>query len=118
MRTDVAPLTGVHILDCLTSVVGPLRPERWRDQGALVSRVRLTVGQASSQTRMPVLDYEDPLVFDMSCDAARASFYELVRNSDALVHNYRRGTASHLGVDREALKAVNPNLVYLTAYRR
>jgi len=58
------------------------------------------------------------VTLDLKSPEGHEVFLELVRSSDVVIENFAPGTAEHLGIDYEALKAVNPRLVYgsLKAY--
>ena len=49
---------------------------------------------------------------DLRQPQAREIVYRLVREADVLVENYRPGVMARLGFGYEALKAINPRLVY------
>lgn len=45
-------------------------------------------------------------------DQAREMFYELVKEADVVIENYRAGVAKRLKVDYETLSKINPKIVY------
>lgn len=51
-------------------------------------------------------------VLDLKSEAGRAELLALVHESEVFVENYRPGVADRLGVGFEALRAVNPAIVY------
>jgi alpha-methylacyl-CoA racemase len=55
---------------------------------------------------------------DLKTDVGRARLHALVRESDALIESFRPGVMTRLGLDYDALKAINPSLVYcaITGY--
>jgi alpha-methylacyl-CoA racemase len=55
---------------------------------------------------------------DLKTDSGRARLQGLVRDSDALIESFRPGVMAKLGLGYEALKAINPSLVYcaITGY--
>jgi CoA:oxalate CoA-transferase len=55
---------------------------------------------------------KESIALDLKGDADRAVFLKLVRRADVLVENYRPGTLERLGLGADALRAVNPRLVY------
>jgi crotonobetainyl-CoA:carnitine CoA-transferase CaiB-like acyl-CoA transferase len=54
------------------------------------------------------------LALNLKSDAGREVLYELVREADVFMQNYRPGVAKRLGVDYETLSAINPKLVYVS----
>ena len=39
-------------------------------------------------------------------------FYDLVKDADILVENYRGGVTKKLGIDYETVKKINPSIIY------
>src|SRR5260221_1277409 len=58
------------------------------------------------------------IALNLRSDAGRRVFYKLVETSDVVLEGSRPGAAKRLGVDYDALKAINPRIVYcsVTAY--
>ena len=40
-------------------------------------------------------------------------FYELVKDADVLVENYRGGVTERLKIDYDTIKKINPNIIYV-----
>lgn len=55
------------------------------------------------------------LSVDMKSDAGRALTQKLVKEADVLMENFRPGAMARLGLGYEALKAINPGLIYASA---
>jgi alpha-methylacyl-CoA racemase len=55
---------------------------------------------------------------DLKTDVGRSRLHALIRESDALIESFRPGVMTQLGLDYDALKAINPSLVYcaITGY--
>jgi crotonobetainyl-CoA:carnitine CoA-transferase CaiB-like acyl-CoA transferase len=51
------------------------------------------------------------LGLDLKQAAARDLFYDLVRQSDVVLDNYRFGVRARLGIDYATLKAINPRII-------
>ena len=51
------------------------------------------------------------LGLDLKTKAGREVFLRLVRSSDVVVENFRRGVLDRLGLGYDVLKAVNPNII-------
>jgi crotonobetainyl-CoA:carnitine CoA-transferase CaiB-like acyl-CoA transferase len=56
------------------------------------------------------------IVLDVKQPEAREAVLDLVRTADVLVHNNRPQVMAKLGLDYEALAAVNPMLIYCGSY--
>lgn len=48
----------------------------------------------------------------MKEETGLAFFYELVREADVIVQNYRAGVAEKLHVDYESVRQINPAIIY------
>src|SRR5690625_5069521 len=124
--TTHGPLHGVRVLDLTTVVMGPAATQILGDLGADVVKVEAPVGdsmrrigpfrnpgmgpmylQANRNKRSIELDLKQP--------EAREQLLELAREADVLVSNIRPQAMQRLGLGYEALREVNPGLVYCTA---
>jgi len=52
------------------------------------------------------------IAVDLAKEEGRRIIHELARISDVVLENFRPGVARRLGVDYEALRAVNPKIIY------
>jgi crotonobetainyl-CoA:carnitine CoA-transferase CaiB-like acyl-CoA transferase len=111
------PLSGVRVLDFSWVIAGPTTTRYLAAMGAEVikiespsgdpgrgSELHSVLGQAK---RSVVLDLKQP----QAIEVARA----LAAKSDILVENFATGVMDRLGLGAEALKAVNPELIYISA---
>jgi crotonobetainyl-CoA:carnitine CoA-transferase CaiB-like acyl-CoA transferase len=55
------------------------------------------------------------LVIDLKHPRGKEIFFRLVRQSDVVLHNLRGGAMERLGLDYEALRQVNPAIIYVHA---
>ena len=51
------------------------------------------------------------LGIDLKNPAGHAAFLDMARHADVVIDNYRRGVRERLGIDYEALRAVNPRII-------
>lgn len=49
---------------------------------------------------------------DLSTEAGKMAVYELVKEADVVVANYKKQSAKKLGMDYDCLKAIRPDLIY------
>jgi len=112
------PLSGVRVLDFSWVIAGPTTTRYLAAMGAEVikveapgsgdpgrgSELHTVLGQAKKAI---VLDLKKPEALEI----ARA----LAAGSDILIENYATGVMDRLGLGAEALKAVNPDLIYISA---
>ncbi|MFT5447899.1 MAG: crotonobetainyl-CoA:carnitine CoA-transferase CaiB-like acyl-CoA transferase [Gammaproteobacteria bacterium] len=121
------PLHGVRILDLTTILLGPFATQILGDMGADVIKVESPsgdgvrdVGPAPTQ-RMGSIFFganrnKRGLVLDLKAPAGLEAMHALVRDADVFVHNMRPQAVTRLGLDYEALKAINPNIIFCGAY--
>ena len=112
------PLSGIRVLDFSWVIAGPTTTRYLAAMGAEVikveapgrgdpgraSELHTVLGQAKKSI---VLDLKQP----QAVEIARA----LAAKSDILIENYATGVMDRLGLGAEALKEVNPDLIYISA---
>jgi crotonobetainyl-CoA:carnitine CoA-transferase CaiB-like acyl-CoA transferase len=112
------PLSGVRVLDFSWVIAGPTATRYLAAMGAEVIKIeapgRGDPGRASElhtvlgQAKLGiVLDLKQPA----AVEAARA----LAAKSDVLIENFATGVMDRLGLGAEAIRAVNPDLIYVSA---
>jgi crotonobetainyl-CoA:carnitine CoA-transferase CaiB-like acyl-CoA transferase len=115
-------LGGHRIVDLSNFWAGPLAARLLAELGAEVVKVEPPGGEGGFQV-MPVLPniYVDGnrskrgLVLDLKTAGDRARLLDLVAASDVVVENAMSGAWERLGLDEDALRAVNPSFVYARA---
>ncbi|HMO95695.1 MAG TPA: CoA transferase [Tepidiformaceae bacterium] len=123
---DVPPLqgvlSGVKVLDFSEYIAGPLAGQLLADLGADVTKVEPPHGDFWRHTA-PVAPFESrgfmgvnkgkrSISLDLKHPGAKEVLHRLVRNADVVIANYRPGVAARIGVDYEALNAINPRIIY------
>jgi crotonobetainyl-CoA:carnitine CoA-transferase CaiB-like acyl-CoA transferase len=115
-------LTGLRILDLTWGVAGPMATMMLADHGAAVTRIEHPDGEPFPRPegyrvwqrgkRSALLDFRNA--------ADRETLLGLAREADVLVESFEPGVADRLGIGFEALRAVNPRLIYcsITGYGR
>ena len=120
------PLDGVRIVDLTQVMGGPFCTMQLADLGADVIKVEPPAGDLSrsmggAALEMPGDDNapffalnrnKRSIVLDLTRERDKAIFRALVRTADVVVESFRPGVTKRLGVDYEALAAVNPRLIY------
>lgn len=112
------PLSGIRVLDFSWVIAGPTTTRHLAAMGAEIIKVeapgRGDPGRASELhtvlgqgKKSIVLDLKDPRAVEL----ARA----LAGKSDVLIENFATGVMERLGLGAQALKAVNPDLLYVSA---
>lgn len=113
------PLSGLMVLDLTLARAGPTCVRHFADWGADVIRVQPPdTGDEEVIGRRDGSDYQNMhrgkrvITLDLKTEAGHAAFIELVKRADVLVENMRAPVKHRLGIDWDALHAVNPRLVY------
>jgi crotonobetainyl-CoA:carnitine CoA-transferase CaiB-like acyl-CoA transferase len=119
-------LADVRIVDLTTSIAGPSATMLLADMGAEVIKIeRPSGGDDARSWGPPFLDGESlwfasvnrskkSLALDFSQPAGLDLLYRLVRQADVVFANLPPRTARKLKVDAEALRAVRPDLIYVS----
>ncbi len=119
------PLEGVRVVDCTAIVSGPFGTMLLADQGADVIKVEVPgIGdlvryagalQGGMSGGFAVLNRgKRSLVLDLGDERGRTVLHRLIARADVFAQNFRPGAAERAGMGYEALRKVNPELVYLS----
>lgn len=118
------PLQGVRVLDLTHVLNGPFCTMLLAHLGAEVIKVEFGAGDRYRRSWMPPDSVRDAYEFvavnankkGITLNLKTAEGLDLLRRlaakSDVLVENFTRGVLDRLGVGYEALKALNPRLIY------
>ena len=119
------PLDGIRVVDVTSNVAGPLATMILGDQGAEVIKVEPIAGgdatRSSAQRRNGFSTSflnnnrnKRSLALDLKAAAGRRALLRLCEKADVFVQNYRPGVVERLGIDEPAIRAVAPNIVYVS----
>ena len=128
----MSALKGLRVLDVTQMLAGPMAGMRLGDLGADVIKIEPTQTGEFNRTHgyggvdlnghtttfLALNRNKRSLAIDLKSDAGRAVFYDLVRESDVVLQNFRVGTVERLGIDYQTLREINPRLIYasITGY--
>jgi len=128
-RTDLSgPLAGVRVLEATTTWAGPMCGRLLGDFGAEVIKVEAREGEVGRRVQ-PFLPKTEPpvsflyatancnkrgLTLDIRSDEGRALFLRLAAQSDVVVENFRPGTMERLGLGYRDVRAVRPDVIYVS----
>jgi alpha-methylacyl-CoA racemase len=110
-------LAGITVLD-LSSVGPAARAGRMlSDYGATVVKVAPVPRNAGVQIQPPFYAYSGHrdmmrVQIDLKADAGRAAFLKLAAGADVIIESFRPGVVTRLGIGYDAVRAVNPGIVY------
>jgi crotonobetainyl-CoA:carnitine CoA-transferase CaiB-like acyl-CoA transferase len=122
--SQTAPLAGVRIIEC--SMLGPAAiTTNLADLGADVIKVEPPSGDYVRQMTWPIVEGTSlmhlhinrgkrSVVLDLRTEEGAATFRDLVRDADAVVEAMRPGGLERRGLGFEALRAINPRIVFIT----
>jgi crotonobetainyl-CoA:carnitine CoA-transferase CaiB-like acyl-CoA transferase len=112
------PLSGVRVLDFSWVIAGPTTTRYLAAMGAEVIKIeapgRGDPGRAS-ELHSVLGQAKRSVVLDLKQEPGVAVARALAAKSDVLVENFATGVMERLGLGAEALRAVNPDLIYVSA---
>ncbi|MGV8831821.1 MAG: CaiB/BaiF CoA transferase family protein [Devosia sp.] len=132
MMTETPLLDGLVVIDLCQFLSGPYASLRLQDLGARVIKIERPDGGDLSR-RLYLSDTEiggdstifhainrskESLALDLKNPDDVATLRTLLAKADVVLQNFRPGVIERLGLDYEAVKAINPAIVYasITGY--
>jgi crotonobetainyl-CoA:carnitine CoA-transferase CaiB-like acyl-CoA transferase len=117
------PLEGVTVLELALQYAAPFGVTLLTDLGARVIKVEPLEGEAIRRQvpQFPevggakVMQGKESLALDLKTPEGVEIVHRLAARVDAVVEGFRDGAAERSGVDASTLRAINPDLVYLSA---
>jgi crotonobetainyl-CoA:carnitine CoA-transferase CaiB-like acyl-CoA transferase len=121
-------LTGITVLDLSAYIAGPYGCSLLADLGAEVIKVEPPIGDTlrqypstlpgESRAFLGVNRSKRGIIIDLKKPEGLQVLQRLITRADVLVHNFRPSVPKRLGIDYEALRKINPRLIYcaLTGY--
>ena len=116
-------LDGIRIIDLTTIYSGPICTSILGDQGADVIKIESPEGDwirsipniarngVNGAFAMMNRNKRSAMI-DLSTDEGKDILRTLVKDADVLVENYRPGVMDRLGLGYEALREINPKLIF------
>ena len=119
------PLEGVRVVDVTTMISGPVATRTLGDQGADVIKVEapglgdLVRHMGASKNGLSATfatsnRNKRSIVLDLKSDEGRAVLEKLVETADVFVQNFRPGAVERMGIGEDVLRAVRPDLIYVS----
>jgi CoA:oxalate CoA-transferase len=120
--TTTAPLAGMRVLDFSIMLAGPYCARLLADVGADVIKIEPPEGD-DMRLRAPLRKGHSAyfgqlnagkrsLALDLKSPEAIQLVHQLVGQTDILVENFRPGVMERLGLGYEALREINPRLIF------
>jgi formyl-CoA transferase len=126
-RSDLpGPLAGVVVLEATTTWAGPMAGCVLADFGATVIKVEHPAGEIcrklppllpGSHLTLPhetVNRNKQNVTLDLKLPEGRRLFLELCRGADIVIENFKPGTLDEWGVGYADVRAVKPDIVYVS----
>jgi len=123
------PLQGIRVIDFSTLLPGPMATLLLAEAGAEIIKIeRPGTGEELRQYPQRFADTSVPfamlnrgkrsIAVDLKAAGAVQRLEPLLRSADVVVEQFRPGVMDRLGLGYEALKAINPRLIYcaITGY--
>ncbi|MDI3535286.1 MAG: CoA:oxalate CoA-transferase [Thermosediminibacterales bacterium] len=117
------PLNGVKVIDLTRVLAGPYATMILADLGAEVIKVEMPGRGDDSRAFGPYIKDESvyfmslnrnkkSITLNLKAEKGKQIFRELVKKADVVVENFRPGVMEKLGFGYEALKSLNPGIIY------
>ena len=120
------PLTGFRIIDLTAVVLGPMCTRELADFGADVVKIEPPAGDlmrangvslhpGMSSIYLALNRNKRSVMLDLKNQEDRQALSKLIEGADAFVHNMRVPAIEKLGFGYEAVRQINPRIVYCAA---
>ncbi len=123
-KSSSLPLSGYKILDLTIMAAGPIGTMMLGDLGADVIKIeQINDGDVARHVGKTYIGKENAIFIsqnrnkrsirlDLKQPAAREAFLRMAKSADVITENFRPGTLDRLGVGYEAVRKVNPNIIF------
>ena len=117
----MAPLSGIRVLDLTRVRAGPAAVRQLADWGADVIKIEPPPGEDDDDSLGGPRNGPDfqnlqrnkrGITLNLKSEEGRAILRRLAKTADVLVENFRPQVKTRLGIDYEAMRAVNARLIY------
>jgi crotonobetainyl-CoA:carnitine CoA-transferase CaiB-like acyl-CoA transferase len=119
------PLRGYRVVDVTGVIAGPFATMMLADQGADVIKVEAPhrpdhtrhAGPGEPGLRASYLNNnrnKRSVSIDVKSDEGREALLKLVATADVFIQNFRPGVVERLGISEPELRAVRPDLIYVS----
>ncbi len=116
-------LSGVRIIELGQIIAGTYGGQMLTDLGAEVIKVEAPIGDLGRNPSVaPFRDVsglfltfnrnKKSIVIDLKKPEGKTIFFELVKESDVVVDNFRPGVLERLGIDYPELQKINPKIIH------
>ncbi|RJP94965.1 MAG: CoA transferase [Desulfobacteraceae bacterium] len=110
--TRPGALSGLLVLDLSRLLPGPFCSMTLADHGARVIAIEDSRYAVEAGGNATVLRNKEHMTLNLKSDAGREIFLKMAEKADIVLEGFRPGVVQRLGVDYEALSALNPGIIY------
>ena len=121
------PLAGIRVIDLTSVVFGPYATQIMADMGAEVIKVEAPAGDNTrwisagpspgmGGVYVNVNRGKKSVVLDLATAQGKAALAALVGTADVFIHSMRGRAIAKLGFDYDAVRAINPRIIYTNCY--
>jgi crotonobetainyl-CoA:carnitine CoA-transferase CaiB-like acyl-CoA transferase len=119
------PLDGVRVIDLTAIISGPVATQILGDQGADVIKVEPQMIGDMARHLGPQINgvggmfavanrSKRSVALNLKSEEGKRVLLDLAKDADVFVQNFRPGAVERMGVDYEAVRAINPEVVYVS----
>ncbi len=120
----MGPLQGIKVIEFAHIMAGPVTGLMLADMGAEVIKVeKLPGGDDTRRSVPPEINGESAaflmmnrnkrgIALNLKTDGGKSVAKRIIASADVVTENYRKGTMDRLGIGYDAIKAVNPGVIY------
>lgn len=109
-----APLAGIRVLALEQAVALPVGTRQLADMGAEIIRVQSHARRVPSLAEIDLTRNKRQLALDLTVEGASEAFLRVAANCDIVAHNYTPRVVRQFGIDYEAVRKVNPEVIYVS----
>ena len=121
--SKAGPYVGIKVLDFGQVMAAPYAGMMLADLGADVVKIESPTGDATRNYTPPDVGGESPyylfvnrnkrgIAIDLKSEDGRAAVLAMAETADVVIENFRADTMDRMGLGYEALRELNPRLIY------
>ena len=125
MMEKKLPLEGLKVLDFTIALAGPFTAWQLADMGAEVWKIERYGGGDQCRVWDPFLNdlgtmfvsynkNKKSVEMNLAAPEGKAVIYEMAKQADVVIENFKSGSIDRLGLGYEKLKELNPKLVFIS----
>ena len=109
---DEGALSGIKVVDMSRMLPGPFCSMILADHGARVIVVEDRRFEVDNLYIETINRNKEHMTLNLKSERGKEIFFRLIKDADVFIEGFRPGVVHRLGIDYDALSAVNPGIVY------